>query len=276
MPRRASPVSVGALRRGRSAFAPTTDAVAVEEPLELRLGDAVLTTTMRTPGADVELAHGWLLAEGIVSGAEEVASAVFDLGVGGDDSHNVLRVELAPGVAPPDAARVRIATTTSSWGVCGSSAIDAIAVGSAWPADDDGAVLGVDVLTALPDRLRQRQPLFGETGGTHGAALADTEGTILAVREDVGRHNAVDKVLGWASMAGMVPLRGRVLVLSGRAGFELVQKAAMAGVPFVVAVGAPTALAVDVAERSGITLVGFVRDGGANVYTRPDRIALGG
>ena len=143
---------------------------------------------------------------------------------------------------------------------------------TSFPADGDPTTVAADVVLQLPDRLRAGQHLFEQTGGTHGAALATPDGSILAVREDVGRHNAVDKVLGWALQHGQLPLAGRLLVLSGRAGFELVQKAAMAGVPIVAAVGAPTALAVATAEAAGITLVGFVRGDHANVYTRPDRI----
>lgn len=263
---------VTALRDGRLATCSVPDSVAVEEPLEMRLDGQVLTTTMRTPGNDVELAHGWLLAEGIIHEAAHIASAAFDLGIDGDDSHNVLELTPSSEVVPPSTARQRVATTTASCGVCGTSAIDVVHIHTRFPSHDVSAPITSQVVSALPDALRQQQPLFDETGGTHGAGLATTEGAMLAVREDIGRHNAVDKVLGWALMADRVPLRGYALVLSGRAGFELVQKAAMAGVPVVVAVGAPTALAVEVAERFGITLVGFVRNGSANVYTRPDRI----
>jgi len=260
------------IRAGRLHPDAASDTVAHEEPLELRLDGRVLTTTMRTPGEDVDLAHGWLLAEGIVTAVDDVVSARFNLGVDGDDGLNVLDVVLADEVDAPPAARVRLGTTTASCGICGTSAVDAMTLSTSFPADGDPTTVAADVVLQLPDRLRAGQHLFEQTGGTHGAALATPDGSILAVREDVGRHNAVDKVLGWALQHGQLPLAGRLLVLSGRAGFELVQKAAMAGVPVVAAVGAPTALAVATAEAAGITLVGFVRGDHANVYTRADRI----
>lgn len=250
-----------------------SDTVAHEEPLELRHDGRVLTTTMRTPGEDVELAHGWLLAEGVIAAAGDVVSAQFNLGVDGDDGLNVLDVVLSDHVDPPRSDRVRLGTTSASCGICGSSSIGAMTLVSSFPPAGDPTTVAAEVITRLPDGLRSRQSLFEQTGGTHGAALASPDGSILAVREDVGRHNAVDKVLGWALQQGQLPLAGRLLVLSGRAGFELVQKAAMAGVPIVVAVGAPTALAIATAEAAGITLIGFVRGDHGNVYTRPDRIA---
>lgn len=272
MPKNARTHPVTVLRGGHRMDGTTADRLATEEPLELRLDGRVLTTTMRTPGDDVELAHGWLLAEGIISNGGDVRSAQFDLGVAGDDSMNVLDVSLAPGMDAPPPERERLTTTTSSCGICGTSALDAIAVSTRYPPHDDSSSMTSDVVVGLPDLLRADQYLFDQTGGTHGAGLATCDGSMIAVREDVGRHNAVDKVIGWAVIQNLMPLTGRALVLSGRAGFELVQKAAMAGIPVVVAVGAPTALAVEVANHTGITLVGFVRDRGANIYSRPDRI----
>lgn len=268
---------VVAIRQRRLATNGSADTVADEEPLELRLDGRVLTTTMRTPGADVDLTYGWLLAEGIITAADDVVSTDFNLGPDGDDHMNVLDVTLAHHVEAPTAARERLGTATASCGICGTSAIAAMALDTAFPPRHASQLMiTADAVTRLPDGLRSAQPLFERTGGTHGAALAAVDGSMLAVREDVGRHNAVDKVLGWAVQHGRVPLHGQCLVLSGRAGFELVQKAAMAGVPIVVAVGAPTGLAVSVAQAAGITLIGFVRDGNANVYTHPDRVVAEG
>jgi FdhD protein len=182
-------------------------------------------------------------------------------------------VALAPGVAAPDVDLTRNFYTTSSCGMCGKASIDAVRLRSRHRVDDDPLRLRAEVVAALPDRLRKAQRLFSTTGGLHAAALADAEGTVLAVREDVGRHNAVDKVIGWAAREGQVPLRGRVLMVSGRASFELVQKAALAGLSGIVAVGAPSTLAVSLARQHNMLLCGFVRDGRFNVYSGGDRVS---
>ncbi|MEZ5383232.1 MAG: formate dehydrogenase accessory sulfurtransferase FdhD [Microthrixaceae bacterium] len=271
-----SPHQVLRVSAGGTPGTSDPDLLAVEEPLEIRVEGRVLATTMRTPGNDVELAHGWLLSEGIVASPRDVATARFDLAGDVTNSLNVLEVALSPWVERPNPAAARLGTTTASCGICGTASIDAMAGTTAYPTADDPAVIGAQAVMRLPHELRGGQGLFERTGGTHGAGLAGVDGSILCVREDVGRHNAVDKVLGWALIDARVPLGGHVLVLSGRAGFELVQKAAMAGVPIVAAVGAPTALAVQLAEAVGITLVGFITGETANVYTRPDRVAADG
>jgi FdhD protein len=251
------------------------DTLAVEEPLELRVNGVPLTVTMRTPGDDVELAHGFLLTEGVIGHRDDVATARFCAGATGDDganTYNVLDVALAGGVAAPDPSITRNFYTTSSCGVCGKAALDAIRLATRYPPGADAGTVSADTLAALPDALRDKQRIFDSTGGIHAAGLFTMDGAPLAVREDVGRHNAVDKVLGWALLADRVPLAGCVLMVSGRASFELVQKAAMAGVPVLAAVSAPSSLAVDVAQDQGMTLVGFLRGSSMNVYTGAERI----
>jgi FdhD protein len=248
------------------------DTLAVEEPLELRVDGKPLSVTMRTPGHDVELAHGVLLTEGVIGSVEDLVSARYcdSVDADGRNTYNVLDVALAPGVEPPDATLERNFYTTSSCGVCGKASLDAVTLTSRFlPA---GREVAWEVISALPDRLRAAQKVFAATGGLHAAGLFTPEGELLVVREDVGRHNAVDKVLGHELLAGRVPARDTVLQVSGRASFELVQKAVMAGVPVLAAVSAPSSLAVELAEESGLTLVGFLRDGAGNVYTHPERI----
>jgi FdhD protein len=229
---------------------------------------------MRTPGDDVELAHGFLLTEGVIGNREDVATARYCAGATTDDgnTYNVLDVALADGVSPPDASITRNFYTTSSCGVCGKAALDAIRLATRFPPGDDTSMIDTRTLATLPAALRDQQRIFESTGGIHAAGLFTVDGAPLAVREDVGRHNAVDKVLGWALLAGRVPLAGCVLMVSGRASFELVQKAAMAGVPVLAAVSAPSSLAVDVAEDQGMTLVGFLRGNSMNVYTGAHRV----
>ncbi|OHV30196.1 sufurtransferase FdhD [Pseudofrankia sp. EUN1h] len=257
------------------------DTLVGEEPLEIRVGGRSLAVTMRTPGDDMDLAMGFLLGEGLIAAGSDIASMRYCVGTegatdaDGRPTYNVLDVALAPGVPAPDPAAARNFYTTSSCGLCGKASIDAVRVRTRHPVADDPLRVPAEVLAELPDRLRRAQRLFATTGGLHAAALADAEGTILAVREDVGRHNAVDKVIGWAARSGLVPLRARVLVVSGRASFELVQKAVMAGVPALAAVSAPSTLAVDLAEESGMTLAGFVRGRTMNIYSGAHRVALG-
>lgn len=250
------------------------DALAAEEPLELRVGGRALAVTMRTPGHDVELAHGFLLTEGVIGAPSDVSTARYCDGVDdqGRNTYNVLDLTLAPGVEPPDASLERNFYTTSSCGVCGKAALDAVKLKTRFsPAGDECRVLP-ETLTTFPDLLRERQRVFESTGGLHAAGLFTAGGKLLAVREDVGRHNAVDKVTGWALLDGRVPLGGTVLMVSGRASFELVQKAAMAGIPMLAAVSAPSSLAVELADEQGITLVGFLRGTSMNVYTHASRI----
>ena len=250
------------------------DALAAEEPLELRVGGRALAVTMRTPGQDVELAHGFLLSEGVIGSLEDVSVARFCEGTGpdGQNTYNVLDVTLAPGVEPPVTGVERNFYTTSSCGVCGKAALDAVRLKTRFSPSGDQVRVSADLLIGFPDALRERQKVFESTGGLHAAGLFTASGELLVVREDVGRHNAVDKVLGWALLQGLVPLRGMVLMVSGRASFELVQKAAMAGIPVLAAVSAPSSLAVELAEEQGMTLVGFLRGESMNVYTGQERL----
>jgi FdhD protein len=235
------------------------DRLAVEEPLEIRVNGQAVAVTMRTPGHDEELALGFCLTEGL---RPDVARLPDDLAA------NVVDVD-APGA---DLRLVqRSFYTSSSCGVCGKGALEAVAVEA--PRVETDLVVPLAVVVSLPDRLRAGQATFEATGGLHATGLFGADGDLLCVREDVGRHNAMDKVVGWAHGAGLLPLRDRLLCVSGRLSFELVQKAAVAGCPVLVAVGAPSSLAVELAEDRGVTLCGFVRDGRATVYTEPQRIA---
>ncbi|GAB3491874.1 formate dehydrogenase accessory sulfurtransferase FdhD [Amycolatopsis cihanbeyliensis] len=250
------------------------DALAAEEPLELRVGGRSLAVTMRTPGNDVELAHGFLLSEGVLGDREDVATARYCDSVDetGRNTYNVLDLALAAGVAPPELGVERNFYTTSSCGVCGKAALDAVRLKTRFSPAGTPFPVSTSMLATLPDALRERQRVFAATGGLHAAALFAADGSLLAVREDVGRHNAVDKVLGWALLEGRVPLGAAGLLVSGRASFELVQKAAMAGLPLLAAVSAPSSLAVELAEENGMTLVGFLRGDTMNLYTGEHRL----
>ncbi len=255
------------------------DVLAVEEPLEIRVAGESLAVTMRTPGNDVELAAGFLVSEGVIHHGGQFRSAIHcgGPGTGGSDgnTYNVLDVALAPGVAPPDPEIARSFYTTSSCGLCGKASIDAVETTSAYDVSIDGASVDARVLLTLPDRLREQQAVFEKTGGLHAAALFDAEtGELLVLREDVGRHNAVDKVVGWAVLEDRLPLRDTILQVSGRASFELVQKAVMAGIPMLAAVSAPSSLAVELAEASGLTLIGFLRGSSMNVYAHAERVRV--
>jgi FdhD protein len=249
------------------------EALAAEEPLEIRVDGKPLSVTMRTPGHDVELAHGFLLTEGVLGTPADVLAARYCDSVddAGRNTYNVLDVALAPGVEPPDASLERNFYTTSSCGVCGKASLDAVRLKTRFSPAADPVTITPPELSALPDALRAAQKLFDSTGGLHAAGLF-AGGELLVAREDVGRHNAVDKVLGWALLAGRVPAAGTVLMVSGRASFELVQKAVMAGVPVLAAVSAPSSLAVELAVESGVTLVGFLRGSTMNVYSGTHRI----
>jgi FdhD protein len=250
------------------------DTLVVEEPLEIRVNGSAITVTMRTPGSDVELAQGFLLTEGVITQRDDILSVRYCRGAGDDgmNTYNVLDVTLAPEVAAPDVDPTRNFYTTSSCGVCGKASLEAVQLISKHGPGDDPSTVAADTLSALPGKLRDAQKVFAATGGLHGAALFDTGGAALVVREDIGRHNAVDKVIGWALEQRRIPLSGTVLLVSGRASFELTQKAVMAGIPVLAAVSAPSSLAVDLASQSGLTLVAFLRGDSMNVYTRPDRI----
>jgi FdhD protein len=250
------------------------ETLVVEEPLEIRVGGDPLTVTMRTPGSDVELAQGFLLTEGVIGHRDDVLTVRYCQGATdeGVNTYNVLDVALAPHVPAPSTDVRRNFYTTSSCGVCGKASLDAVRLSSRHCPGDDPSTVKSATLSELPARLRAAQKVFASTGGLHAAALVTTDGEMLVVREDIGRHNAVDKVIGWALESGRIPLAGTVLLVSGRASFELTQKAVMAGIPIMAAVSAPSSLAVDLASQSGLTLVAFLRGDSMNVYTRPDRV----
>jgi len=250
------------------------ETLVVEEPLEIRVDGAAVTVTMRTPGADIELAQGFLLTEGVIGGRDDIHSIRYCAGRDDDgaNTYNVLDVTLAPGVPKPDLDVTRNFYTTSSCGVCGKASLGAVRLISRFTPAADPATVAARTLKAMPNQLRSAQKVFDSTGGLHAAALFGVDGTMLVVREDVGRHNAVDKVIGWALEQRRIPLQASVLLVSGRASFELTQKAVMAGIPVLAAVSAPSSLAVSLAEESGITLVAFLREDSMNIYTRADRI----
>ncbi|EYT82951.1 formate dehydrogenase accessory sulfurtransferase FdhD [Streptomyces andamanensis] len=254
------------------------DTLVAEEPLEIRLDGRPLAITMRTPGDDFALAAGFLVSEGVLAAAADLRNIVYCAGATSDggNTYNVVDVRTAPGVVLPDITLERNVYTTSSCGLCGKASLDAVRTTARWPIADEPAVrLTPGLLASLPDRLRAAQRVFDRTGGLHAAALFTEDGELLDIREDVGRHNAVDKLVGRALQNGALPLSRTVLLVSGRASFELAQKAVMAGIPVLAAVSAPSSLAVDLAAETGLTLVGFLRGGSMNVYAGADRIVLG-
>ncbi|MFI8993423.1 formate dehydrogenase accessory sulfurtransferase FdhD [Streptomyces sp. NPDC053542] len=253
------------------------DTLVAEEPLEIRLGGKPLAITMRTPGDDFALAAGFLVSEGVLGSAAELANIVYCAGAtdDGSNTYNVVDVQLAPGVAVPDITLERNVYTTSSCGLCGKASLDAVRTTARFALkDDDALTVEPATLSVLPDRLRAAQRVFDRTGGLHAAGLFTVDGELLDLREDVGRHNAVDKIIGRALQQGRLPLSDTVLMVSGRASFELAQKAVMAGIPVLAAVSAPSSLAVDLAAEAGLTLVGFLRGSSMNVYAGEHRIVL--
>ena len=262
------------LRIRDGQYSDRPDTLAVEEPLEIRVGGRPLTVTMRTPGHDFDLAAGFLVSEGVVWSADQVAGIRYCAGAtaGGGNTYNVVDVVLAAGVAAPDGSLERNFYTTSSCGLCGKASLEAVRTSARWSVADDPLSIAPFVLTSLPGRLRAAQRVFDSTGGLHAAGLFTANGELLCLREDVGRHNAVDKVVGHALRSGLLPLRQTILMVSGRASFELVQKALMAGIPMLAAVSAPSSLAVDLAVENGLTLVGFLRGSSMNVYTGSRRL----
>jgi FdhD protein len=247
---------------GRAVERP--DTLAVEEPLEIRVDGTAVAVTMRTPGHDLDLALGFLVTEGLVAKPSDVVGAI-------NCADNVVDVSLRTPI--PDLSPSRNFFTSSSCGMCGKASIDAVRTTSAYDVSTDPFVVDATVLTSLPDRLREAQRVFDRTGGLHAAGLFDAVGNLLCLREDVGRHNAVDKVVGWAVQESRLPLSGTVLQVSGRASFELVQKAVMAGIPMLAAVSAPSSLAVALADEAGLTLIGFLRGATFNVYAGSHRLA---
>jgi FdhD protein len=255
-----SVVTVPIVREG----ARTQDFVAVEEPLQIRLNGQDLAITMRTPGHDDELAVGFLHSEGIIANREAISSI--------EPGDNSIFITITAGVAQDISAQTRHFYLTSSCGVCGKASLDALVAAGCSALPRDTLKIPRAILPRLPEALRATQAVFDRTGGLHAAGLFNSEGELQLVREDVGRHNAVDKLIGRCLLDGKIPLHGSILMLSGRISFELVQKALLAGIPAVAAVGAPSSLAVETALRFGMTLAGFVRDGRFNVYAGESRI----
>ena len=254
------------------------DSLTGEEPLEIRVGGMPLAVTMRTPGNDYELAAGFLVSEGVISDREGFEAAQYCRGAtaNGANSYNVLDIKLGPEIEPPSPELARNFYTTSSCGICGKASVDAVETSSVFCLTDDQTEVNLECLLAMPDRLRESQDIFDRTGGLHAAGLFDaTSGELLVLSEDVGRHNADDKVIGCALMEDRLRLSGYVLQVSGRASFELVQKAWMAGIPIFSAVSAPSSLAAELALRAGMSLAGFVRGNALVAYSRPDRIITG-
>jgi FdhD protein len=270
-----------ALNAPGSAANVASDAVAMEEPLEIRLGysrvdgsraEETISITMRTPGNDEELAVGFLFTEGIVHAQSEVQTVIPRGQPAPNGLINVVRVELAPGLTVDFKRLQRHFYTSSSCGVCGKASLEAVAVQGRFDLHGVDMQISRDLLGALPAALKDQQAVFEQTGGLHASGLFNSAGKISSVREDVGRHNALDKLIGNALMTGAVPLVNLGIVVSGRASFELMQKAMVAGCPLLAAVGAPSSLAVELAKEFGMTLVGFLKPGRFNIYNRPDRI----
>jgi FdhD protein len=241
-----------------------------EEPLEIRVGDAALSVTMRTPGHDLELATGFLFTEGLIRGRHQIASVQHEPDEKQNGANRV-RVDLAAGVTLDAESTRRNFYTTSSCGVCGKASIDAVRVRQIAPPNPDCRV-DPEALCGLPERLRASQAIFGRTGGLHAAGLFSLGGDLLVLREDVGRHNAVDKIVGWALEQNRLPLRDSMLMVSGRGGFEIVQKALVAGIPVLASVSAPSDLAVNLAREFGMTLIGFLRGRRFVIYSGAPRI----
>ena len=268
-------VRVRSVEEGRARVRP--DALATEEPMEIRLvsGEArqTVAVTMRTPGADFELAAGFLYGEGIVSSPEDILkiSYCIDPDIGAEQQYNIVNVELRGGRDYDLKPLERHFYTTSACGVCGKASLEQLELRGC-PVIPSGPELTPQKIYALPDKLREAQGLFEATGGLHAAALFDSEGELVALREDVGRHNATDKLVGWALLEGRLPLSDHIVMVSGRSSFEILQKCPTAGVPVVCAISAPSSLAVDVARQFGMTLIGFLRGNRFNVYSGHERI----
>jgi FdhD protein len=244
--------------------APFQDLLAVEEPLEIRVGNRTISVTMRTPGHDPELAAGFLFTEGILQGSHQIRDI--------EGSKNSITVQLSPDMEVDFERLQRNFYTTSSCGVCGKMSIEALRMHGCPVLPRNSAAVEAAVIHRLPQAQRHEQAVFERTGGLHAAALFDFTGQLLQLREDVGRHNAVDKLIGAEMLAGRTPLADKLLLVSGRASFELTQKALMAGIPILAAVGAPSSLAVETAQRFNMTLLGFVRNGRFNIYSGASRI----
>ncbi len=264
-------VSLTGVKEWREGELRTMDDYLVgEEPLEIRIGDAPLSVTMRTPGNDLDLATGFLFTEGLITGKSQIASVRYEPDARQNGANRV-RVDLAPGVALNPEGSQRNFYATSSCGICGKASIDAVRV-RCLERPNPECTLDPEVLCRLPDQLRAAQPVFSRTGGLHAAGLFSLSGELQVLREDVGRHNAVDKVVGWALANDRLPLRDSLLMVSGRGGFEIVQKALVAGVPVLASVSAPSDLAVNLAREFGMTLIGFLRGRRFVIYSGAERL----
>ncbi|MDN3027061.1 formate dehydrogenase accessory sulfurtransferase FdhD [Streptomyces sp. S.PB5] len=261
------------VRNGNSSA--RADTLAVEEPLEIRLNGAALAITMRTPGDDFALAAGFLVSEGVLASVDDLRTITYCAGATQDgvNTYNVVDVSTAKNISPDRFKLQRNFYTTSSCGLCGKTSLDAVRTTARWPMTQDSSFsVSTQLLASMPDRLRQGQKVFSRTGGLHAAGLFDERGELMDLQEDVGRHNAVDKLIGRAFQKDLLPLARHVLMVSGRASFELVQKAVMAGIPVLAAVSAPSSLACELADDSGMTLVGFLRGESMNIYAGDWRI----
>jgi FdhD protein len=266
-------VRVHSVEEGRARVRP--DSLATEEPMEIRLisGDVrrTVAVTMRTPGADFELAAGFLYGEGIVSSPEDIRRISYCVDVDAEQQYNIVNVELRGGHSYDPRPLERHFYTTSACGVCGKASLAQLELRGC-PVIPPGPKIAPETVYALPDKLREAQGLFDATGGLHAAALFDKEGELVALREDVGRHNATDKLVGWALLEGRLPLKDHLVMVSGRSSFEILQKCLTAGVPIVCAISAPSSMAVDVARQFGMTLIGFLRGNRFNVYSGHERV----
>lgn len=266
-----STISVEIIKQSGHEKAGIIDALAIEEPLEIRVGQKTVSITMRTPGHDVELAAGFLFTEGLIQNSDQILE-IKSCGpaLSQSQSQNVVRVELRPEVKLDLKRLERHFYTSSSCGVCGKTSIEALQVKNNYAVspgpNDTGPFVSSALIHQLPHRLRESQAVFDRTGGLHASALFSVDGTQLCIREDVGRHNALDKLIGWAMLRDLLPLDQMILLVSGRASFELIQKACSAGIRIFAAVGAPSSLAVELAKESNLTLLGFVRDQRFNIY----------
>jgi FdhD protein len=264
--------TTGVTEWSEGKFRSIDDYLAGEEPLEIRVGARAISVTMRTPGNDLELAAGFLLTEGLIAGRAQIASIRLEEEDVGNGKGNRVVVELAQGVEMNSEASQRNFYSTSSCGVCGKASLEAIRVRgikrlTAGPSVDP------ELLCRLPDRLREGQAIFGRTGGLHAAGLFNSSGELLVLREDIGRHNAVDKIIGWALAKDLIPLQDSILMVSGRGGFEIIQKALVAGIPVLASISAPSDLAVNLAREFGMTLVGFLRERRFVIYSGAQRIS---
>lgn len=276
-PRVGSKVKVRRLEVAPDQIRWISDELATEEPLELRLvagnEHRTIAVTLRTPGNDFELAAGFLFGEGVIQRRSEIKRIAYCVEEGQEQLYNIVSVELRSPALPRLPTLERHFFTTSACGLCGKASIESLSARGLSPVSGDSTI-SAKVLQELPEKLRKAQQLFDLTGGLHAAALFDLEGNLIALREDIGRHNAMDKLVGWALLEGKLPLAQCIVVVSGRASFELVQKALAAGIPIFASVSAPSNLAVDLAASFGMTLAGFLRGERFNVYAHPERILL--